>query len=301
MSKFAFMYKRKDNFRLRNIRPLVTFKLAKLISGYKDLSGELRSPLMIFGCARSGTTTLKEVLSGHSKFAPVPFEANDLWHPALYPWRSTKVSVPPIWVDPFEFTRISNETRTPKDKHALKAIFGSFNRLNSGSMVLLKSAMVAFMIPEMLELVPDMKLIHLHRDGRAVALSLAKKQWVEANKHEDLYRAKGYWLPFDELLDRMAHHWVEHINEIERRDREMGLTASGRMITVSYEDFCAEPEKTAHRIAEFCGLESSGFDIERYADVRATNYKFSKELTEQQLNSITGIMGETLQKLGYSV
>jgi hypothetical protein len=301
MSKLSFMYKREDNFQWRNVKPLVNFKFARAFGSNVDMAQHLENPMMIFGCARSGTTTLKEVLSGHQNIVPVPFEANDLWHPALYPWRSAEVVSPPIWADPFVYTRNSNTHRSKVDTQKLRSIFGAYNYLQSGNTVLLKSAMVAFMIPEMLEILPNMKFIHLHRDGRAVALSLAKKQWVEANKHEETYRSRGYWVSFDELLVRMAHHWVEHIEEIERRDEQMGLTKNGILLTVNYESFCSQPKETVEQIAQFFGLSTDDFDIERYADVRATNYKFSKELSEAQQESITRIMAPTLQRLGYQL
>jgi hypothetical protein len=301
MSKLSFMYKREDNFQWRNVKPLVNFKFARAFGSNVDMAQHLENPIMIFGCARSGTTTLKEVLSGHQNIVPVPFEANDLWHPALYPWRSAEVVSPPIWADPFVYTRNSNNHRLEADIQKLRSVFGAYNYLESGNTVLLKSAMVAFMIPEMLEILPNMKLIHLHRDGRAVALSLAKKQWVEANKHEQIYKAKGYWVSFDELLERMAHHWVEHIGEIELRDEQMGLTKNRIMLTVNYESFCSQPKETAEQIAQFLGVPIEGFDIKRYADVKETNYKFSEELSEVQKASITRIMSPTLQKLGYEV
>ncbi|MFT4544602.1 MAG: hypothetical protein ACI9EQ_001062 [Bacteroidia bacterium] len=301
MNKLGFMYRRKDNFQWRNVKPLVSYKIARALGANADMTQHLNNPIMIFGCARSGTTTLKEVLSGHQRIVPVPFEANELWHPALYPWRSTEIESPPIWGDPFVFTDNSNKHRLEADIQKLRSAFGAYNYLQPSSTVLLKSAMVAFMIPEMLQILPNMKLVHLHRDGRAVALSLAKKQWIEANKYEDIHRSRGYWVSFDELLERMAHHWVEHIDEIERRDEQMGLTQKGTMLTVNYEGFCSSPKKTAEEIVKFTGISTDGFDIERYAEVKETNYKYSNELSEAQLDAITSIMAPTLQKLGYKV
>jgi len=295
------MYKRRDNFRLRNIKPLVSLNLANVLRKFKNFESTSKPPLMIFGCARSGTTTLKEILSGHKNVAPMPFEANQLWHPKLYPWRSCDLQVPPIWSDPFVFTQASNQARTDKDIQVIRSTFGAFEFVNNQSKVLLKSAMVAFMVPQLLEIVPNMKLIHLHRDGRAVALSLAKKQWEEAKKYEAIYRARGYWMEFDELLVRMAEHWVEHIDEIQRQDSQLGLTDKGLMLTVSYEEFCKDPKRLATTIAKFASLDEFGFNETRYAEVKATNYKFQAELSAEQLEKISAIMKPTLMQLGYPV
>ncbi|MFT5904262.1 MAG: hypothetical protein ACI9O2_001120 [Flammeovirgaceae bacterium] len=301
MNKYAFMYLRRDNFQWRNVKPLVSLKLANVLKEFRSFESTSKPPLMIFGCARSGTTTLKEILSGHKDIASMPFEANQLWHPKLYPWRNCDLQVPPIWSEPFVFTEASNQTRTERDIQVIRSTLGAFEFLNNRNTVLLKSAMVAFMIPQLLEIVPNMKLVHLHRDGRAVALSLAKKQWKEAQKHEAIYRAKGYWMEFDELLVRMAQHWVEHIEEIQRQDSQLGLTAKGLMLTVSYEKFCEDPKSLATQIARFAALDEFSFDETRYAEVKATNYKFQAELSVEQLGKISTIMESTLKKLGYAV
>jgi hypothetical protein len=254
---------------------------------------------MIFGCARSGTTALKEVVAGHKSIVPVPFEANDLWHPSMYPWRDSDLQIPPIWADPYAFTALSMEKGREYRRRELTSIFGAYNSIHSGKRLLLKSAMVAFMLPEMLELFPELKLIHLHRDGRAVALSLAKKQWIEANKHKELYKQKGYWMPFDDLLNRMAHHWVEHIEEIERQDKMLSLSTRKQMITVKYEDFCDNPSSLSEAIADFCGIGITRFDKRRFEEVKQQNYKYQNELTDIQINRMLDVMAPTLNKLGY--
>ena len=81
--------------------------LARPAPGY--FARKLRNPVFIIGSGRSGTTLLINTLAVHDDIATYSGEANDLWHPQTYPWRDSKHRdfLPPIWVDPEDFTRLS--------------------------------------------------------------------------------------------------------------------------------------------------------------------------------------------------
>lgn len=300
--KWAFMYNRKDNYRLRNAVPWATYQLIeKLASNRKKTELKNQNLVMILGCGRSGTSALKEVLAGHTSIMPLPFEANHLWHPKLYPWRANGNGTPPIWADPFGFTSKSLELSTESDRIFLHNCITGFANLHASKTILLKSAMLAFMIPEVLRLFPTIKLIHLHRDGRSVALSLAKKQLKEAKANEQLYRERGHWMEYEELLVRMSHLWVEHIQEIQRQDDALGLETGGRMIQVSYETLCQNPRDEAMRIADFVGLDKNGFDSERFGEVKLSSAKLDGQVSDSEKKKMMEILTPTLTKLGYEV
>ena len=61
-------------------------------------------PVFVVGTGRSGTTLLVKILKSHRDLVPYPSEANELWHPNLYPYDRRTIDAPPILFDPAEFT-----------------------------------------------------------------------------------------------------------------------------------------------------------------------------------------------------
>lgn len=302
MSNLAFAYKRKDNYRWRNAYPMLTYQLITLLASHRHRT-QLKNQeiVMIIGCGRSGTSALKEVLAGHSQMMPLPFEANQLWHPKLYPWRAKGENTPPIWRDPIRFTKDSLELATEEDCNYLHNVIAGFANLHGSKTILLKSAMVAFMIPQIVELFPSIKFIHLYRDGRAVALSLAKKQFKEAKENEELYRQRGHWMEYDELLLRMSQLWVEHMEEIERQDRLMKLTETGKMVSIGYEAFCNDPRRESNKMAATLGWNNDGFEESRFAEVSRSESRPESQIAESDLSRMMEVLGPSLLKLNYEL
>ncbi len=265
----------------------VGYALATIAPGWAQKA--VRNPCFIIGCGRSGSTFLRRTLATHPDLAVYPSEANRHWHPDLYPWSSRKVDAPPIWLDPKQFSQASTGTWSGERATAIRALFGAFQIARRGRVLVNKSAMVHFMMPTMLETFPPAKFIHLVRDGRAVALSSAKRKGdAEQNREQD----------FNETLDATSRFWQASMVEITRQVIELRLKED-RFLEIRYEDLCADPTKGLRTIARFLGVQPDPLLELKAGPFRLMNYKFSAQLAPGTLYRISGLMTEGLADKGY--
>lgn len=276
MSRFA------DSLALR-----VGYALATVAPSWAQNS--LRNPCFIIGCGRSGSTFLRRTLATHPGLAVYPSEANSYWHPDLYPWSSRKVDTSPIWIDPRQFSRASAATWSGERAATIRALFGAFQAARQGLVLVNKSAMVHFMLPTILETFPSAKLIHLVRDGRAVALSYAKRMGRDRGSRD--------W-NFDETLDATSRYWQASMTAVECQVHELELDES-RFLEIRYEDLCSDPAAGLRTIAVFLRVEPEPLLELKAGPFRLMNYKFSEEVPSRTLQRITGLMVAGLDSKGY--
>lgn len=262
----------------------------------------LKNPFFLIGCARSGTTLMKKTLSAHNEIATYPSEANNLWHPQAYPWitSSYRDILPPMWIDPQKYSEISLKLRTPAQNQQIRSSFGAYQLITGKKVFLNKSAMLAFMIPYILELFPEARFISLTRNGWAVTRSYAKKA-TEVNSDEvELYKnTRKSNLTQEEILKFSAESWKVQVEVIEQQKTELKLVENGKMYEVLYEEFCANPLAILNEIANFMNIDPGGFVKSSYSHIRSQNYKFKEELKEEFVQKLTPIMEPTLTKKGY--
>src|SRR5687768_5822284 len=134
-------------------RIMIAEKLGKFMPGV--LSKKLKNPVFIVGSGRSGTTMLDVLLESHQSIASYPTEANELWHPTLYPYHAVNIDVSPIWIDPVEYTAKSLQTWPDKWGQKVRAIFAAFQMISNKPVFINKTAMTNFMVDKMLEIFPD--------------------------------------------------------------------------------------------------------------------------------------------------
>lgn len=259
----------------------------------------LRNPVFFVGCGRSGTTVLSQTLALHPDIAVYPGEANELWHPHLYPWVKATIDAPPFWADPVAFTNASlNQPHRTQHDHYLQAVFGAYQFLHGGRVFLNKSVMVTFMMPHILRLFPDARFIHLVRDGRAVALSLTKKELQKIQATATIYQHKGYALDFDRLLVSFADHWLAHVNEVSRQNVALNLTKD-QLLELSYEDICLNFDKEMTRLCNYMGISFAKLPLARVPHFQNMNRKIDEMLSCEQTISLTHIIADTLESKGY--
>ncbi|HXE80339.1 MAG TPA: sulfotransferase [Vicinamibacterales bacterium] len=87
-------------------------------------------------------------------------------------------------------------------------------------------------IPTLERIFPGSQYIHIIRDGRDVALSLAQV-WFG---HRHVYTA--------------AHYWRDHVLDARRDGRPLG---PGRYLEIFYEDLLRDTERTMRTVCEFLG------------------------------------------------
>ena len=265
--------------------------LARCAPGFA--AAGLERPWFLIGCGRSGSSLLRRLLSRHPQLAVLPSEANGLWHPQAYPWTAADVDVPPLWVDPHRFTDFSIARCSEVDQRRRRALFGAFQRLRRGRCFVNKSVMIHFMLPTVARWFPEARFLHLFRDGRAVALSRAKRLISRADEAPNLPNQRS----LDELLDESARYWRLSILAIEEAAPD--LAAEDRYMEISYEELCADPPRALQRIAECMGINTVPFQDLDPAACENRNHKFRNELDAATVDRMSQIMQPALAGKGY--
>jgi len=261
----------------------------------------LKNPVFIIGSGRSGKTLLAKTLAPHRDIATYPGEANDLWHPQTYPWRYSKfrASIPPIWVDPEKFSRLSLKHRSGSQKRMIRSVFGGFQFLMGKKYFLNESAMLTFMIPFIIKEFPDARFVHVIRDGRAVALSYAKRQHKKIEDNLSVYLELGYAYPFEDVLVACAKSWNLHMAEVDRQAKKLGLGERGIIYEMKYENFCRNPEKLLIQVAGFMGIDPNPFKRMDLSHIQTMNYEYGQETYKGLVQKISQQMEPTLKQKGY--
>jgi hypothetical protein len=156
-------------------------------------------------------------------------------------------------------------------------------------------------LPRIQETIPEALVIHIIRDGRDVALSLAKQRWIRP-------------LPWDreEFLPCAALYWEWIVN----RGRTHGKAMAGRYKEICYEDLINEPDAVLGDIGDFIGqrLDYAQIKTVGLGSIRRPNSSFGKNdgsgefrpvarwkksLAGSRLEQIENLIGATLSDLGY--
>jgi hypothetical protein len=254
------------------------------------------NPLFIVGCGRSGTSMLTKLLRDHKDICSFS-EANEIWDPEGYPWYRSNLNRPPIWFDAKTYFKVWREYFNNRYKKELKGIFGCYQHLSKQNIFLNKSPMNTFRILDILEMFPDSKLIHIIRDGRAVTYSWTIKQYASIEKHKEIYKKRGYYFNFNDLIKYIAKSWIEHIEEINKQKNNKNLIEKGIMLEFTYEDFCKEPNKYIDTICSFLSIDKKRFNIDDFSYIKSMNFKWKENLNENIIAEINDILASTLNKI----
>lgn len=247
-------------------------------------------PIFIVGTGRCGTTLLVRILRSHPEILGFPAEANALWHPNFYPREKAKIIVPPIEVDPHQYTETSIESWPPGQVDKIRYTFAGYYAIwGYGKEFFVKSAMISFMIPKILEIFPDARFIHIFRSGPPVVESFFKKNFE---------RYKNFEFSEEEYRLICANYWNTCILEIEQVKQSCELEQNRSIFEISYEELCNRPKYMLKNIASFIGLRegSFGFDI---SQIESRNYKVGDYLTDKNWADCLQVMEPGMQLKGY--
>jgi hypothetical protein len=248
-------------------------------------------PLFVIGTGRCGSSLLTEILASHSQLTVFPDEANELWHPNSYPFASALVESPSIIENPRAFTEISRSTWPPRHEQRIRNELSAYSFLRRpGRQLVLKSAMISYLVPEILRLFPDARFCHMYRNGPPVVESLVKKDW---SKYADRFR------DIDEFRAACARYWNDCILEIDRQDRALQLGPRGLLLEVSYEALCADPRSAFVRLASFLAIDPDMFTF-RPEKVRSQDYKVGDYSADPAWRVPLELMAEGMQLKGFA-
>jgi len=149
----------------------------------------------------------------------------------------------------------------------------------------------------LLDLFPEAKLIHLIRDGRAVAASVMQLEWGPNTPH-----AAAYW-----WINRVAHGLAVESS-----------FGSDRVMRVRYEDLVLDPHSTLQGLCDFLQVEyepnmvtGTGFRVPKQiaaihpyvgtAPNTSRIYAWQNRLTQRQIEIFEAIAGQFLLCFGYEL
>jgi len=158
-------------------------------------------------------------------------------------------------------------------------------------------------LPVIQATIPDVLVVHMIRDGRAVALSLDKRtdrglRALPWHKHENLIVQGLYW------------EWIVN------RGKSYSAALKDRYLELHFEDLIQNPRATLATLSEFIAQQLDYDLIQHvgYGSVSKPNTSFRKEPKEanfdpvsrwrkafssEQLETFEALVGESLDKCGY--
>ena len=200
----------------------------------------------IVGCPRSGTTWLQKQLGAHPRVATG--QETQLFNmyvgPALRAWRAAVVQKRAVGLPGYVDEATFLDALRRFVQSMMQPMLGA---LEPGRIFIDKTPCHVLFIPEILELLPRTRFIHIIRDPRDVVASLldATRSWSPT-----WHAAK--------TVRSAATMWSERVR---RALKESAGLPSWQFYQVRYEDLHAEPTETLRRCSEFLGLEWSDADI----------------------------------------
>lgn len=270
-----------------------------------------QTPLVcIIGAPRSGTTWLQAMVGAHPSIATAQeLKVFDLF---TWPWESS-------WRQLAELQRTagggprglrnvwSEEEFDRRLIDLLHDVYGRVLATKPGATVVLdKSPSYSKHVAHIRRLAPQVKFLHLLRDGRDVAASLrsAARGWARS------------WAPAS--IEAAAALWRDAVSDA----REAKRMAPNRYLELRYEDLLAAGPESLHRIFEFIGVATTlsdaaaiharlsfdamksglghSFELPREFFRRGESGSWRKELSARERYVFHATAGDLLVDLGYA-
>ena len=155
------------------------------------------------------------------------------------------------------------------------------SRLQDSDVFLEKTPAHARYIPEMLELLPDCRIIHMLRDARDVSASMlaARESWGSV------------WAPRHAF--RAARKWTNDVRAVRQNTKHL---PASQFCEVRYEELIESPAIVLGELAQFIGLEWDGSAIaEAIANNSAENIRAGGG-TSIPLGGTFGTTSETVKE-----
>ena len=204
------------------------------------------TPFFICGCGRSGTTLLRAVMLGHSRLNVSP-ETHYIRHLVghvplsgpLSPEQVTdavnRIVAHPRWkemgVTNAEFRAEAMALPSPRLADVLNLVYLRHAREAGKARPGDKTPDYIRYVPQLLEIYPGARFIHLVRDGHDVAISYAEVGWGQAYQGQDF-------------------EWTQAVRAaLSYRS----MPFADRILEVRYEDMVSDLEGTIKRICAFLG------------------------------------------------
>jgi len=190
----------------------------------------MKSPIIIVAAGRSGTKMLRGILGSHPDVVCFPREIN-------YVWRHGNIRFPTDELRP--------EHARPEVVSYIRKRFKDLGTKHSGARVVEKTCASSLRVDFVHAVFPEACVIHLVRDGRAVAES-ARRRWQTPNALPYLLE-KARWVPPDDV----PYYALRYL-----RYRLSGLRSTGGAYSSWGPRFTGLDQLVAEKtLIEVCGLQ----------------------------------------------
>lgn len=211
------------------------------------MGGRADIKCFIVGAARSGTTLLGVLLDRHSRLAITPEtifygELAPLIDPrapqsverSLAAWRR----LPELGLRPAQVMERCGADLRPHQ--VFRAVLELFAEARGKAWCGEKSPMHRKFTRALAADFPDAKIVHVLRDGRDVAASLASVPWWTGD------------------LSEAAAFWLDAVSDLE----DLQAALPGQFLVVSYQALATRPAATLARVMAFLGLEMEATQLD---------------------------------------
>jgi hypothetical protein len=299
---------RPANFRIVSKVRYLTIRLkdinfeSLLVVSYTDSMSPIK-PILIIGAGGSGTTLLYQTLCSHRDLAyvtPNMLRAGILRHGRLVGDRRKALFIlqnlihrdptsnlpqgDALWIRYFgDYNYMtendySEETAVYYRKKVLQV-----QNLWGRPRFVDKTLLNCFRVRLLNSIFPDVKFIHIIRDGRAVAFSILNKIEIAGDPNPLFH------VGFKEILgDKYQPERSELYNyglawaEFVRKGREASAVAQGRYYEARYENLVTEPYDELRKIVDFCELDWYSKFEEKIPPTKDMSEKWKQKASKEQ-------------------
>jgi hypothetical protein len=239
--------------------------------------GPKARPVVILGAARSGTTWLHRMLSAHPDVAGT--ETGETW---LFP------DIAPLWTPDLGAVAGEDHLAAALRDFCDTLLAAMRDRARPGAAyVCEKTPATVWRLPMMARLYPDAYYVHVVRDGRDAALSMAESGFADGD------------------LAAAARTWVDAVARVRG-----GASELPNFREIRYEDLLAEPARLVAELWDWIGLPATEAATSALADragQRVTPLEPVGEigtgkwrsLDRRRRRKIHAVAGPMLAELGY--
>src|SRR5215467_14490884 len=269
-----------------------------------------KAPVFVLGSVRSGTTLLYHMLLSAGGFAVYRTESNaiNLLEPRFgdLSKRKNRRKLMKAWLDSKLF-HVSGLDASSIERRVLTDVTNGGNFLRTVMEEIARKQGVerwADCTPDHLacidrikQTIPDALIVHIIRDGRDVALSMAKQKWIKPlpwDHHRPVIASAAYW------------DWIV------QKGRRDGTRYGKDYCEVRFEHLVQEPRRVLGMLSEFIehDLDHDRIQANAIGSVSEPNTSFANgsfnpvgrwraSLSEAELAQLEGLIGETLRDLDY--
>ncbi len=205
-------------------------------------------PIFVGGAGRSGTTLLRVMLNAHPHLCGGPeFKAT----PAIAAAYRQLVGFP----DVLRAYGLGRADAAARFGSLLRDLLDPLRVSRGDVRIVEKTPHNVLFIPELAEMLPEARFLHVVRDGRDVSSSLMAVQWRDASGEIPWYCRS---------LENGFRYWTEVVTAGLRHERSPQF--AGRIASLRYEDLVRRPEAVMRAVLRFLDEPWSDRVLE-YTDV----------------------------------